>query len=695
MSKLTQLEAFRRFGLPTPPFRALSYAAFRAGEIDTGTLRFPLAVRSTYLTEDGAERSMAGHFTTRLFVEEEGLPKAIDAVFASYPRPEKQAVILQEMVIPDYSGVLFAFCHGVWKVELGAGGPEAVVAGRQQPRTMLLPRFSSSDRWGSRWWRFWSGVPAELFRPLVDLSVYAGTLLRRLEAPAGLDIEFAIREGRLFLLQARPITTPAEAENVLTTANHKEILPPRPSVLMTAVISSSGMQLFRYYRQLDSSLPAYSFIEEAAGMPWINLSALLDVMVHWGLPTRLVTDSVGAEDPYRVDLRPWRILRKLPVFWGALGRQRRATRTVHRWLSGLPEREKKLQRQRKTCWAAQPVEAWQQWLRDFQQLYVELVTHMQDLTAAMSGSVQALDRLGVLAKMSGALSSKSASTNYLEAFRDLQHGRIDRQAFLQRFGHRGFYESDLAQPRFADYGEAEWQSLVGTSRESATAKYDRPEQTVETGIRGWIWLFRRTVRLVHTREQLRHEVMRHFYDYRKELERESSAFLPPGSGCWEYRPKDLEHMLRTGRTQPPPVVDQSGWDMDTFLCNRQGRRLPLGILDNVVPTRASRNGIGIYPGRVSGHVWRVSRAEPDNLQPPPFRPLILVADALDPGWIPYFTQVDGVISYTGGLLSHASIILRESRIPAITQLPGHRQLRTGDRIEMDGRTGTVKSLETG
>ena len=133
--------------------------------------------------------------------------------------------------------------------------------------------------------------------------------------------------------------------------------------------------------------------------------------------------------------------------------------------------------------------------------------------------------------------------------------------------------------------------------------------------------------------------------------------------------------------------------MDTFLCNGYGRRLPLSLLANIAKRQNElKAGIGIYPGKVEGYVWRVRSAGLGNLLPPTEQPAILVADALDPGWIPYFSRVKGVISYVGGLLSHASIILREARIPAITQLPAHIELNDGDWIEMDGQTGEVRVL---
>ena len=134
--------------------------------------------------------------------------------------------------------------------------------------------------------------------------------------------------------------------------------------------------------------------------------------------------------------------------------------------------------------------------------------------------------------------------------------------------------------------------------------------------------------------------------------------------------------------------EPSGWDINTFLCNGYGRRIPLEP-----DSETEANGIGIYPGKVRGQVWRVQAAQMAQLNPPPYENIILVADALDPGWVPYFTKVDGVVSYVGGLLSHASIILREAGIPAITQLPANLDLLEGTWVEMDGKKGTVNILE--
>lgn len=694
MSKLSQLQTFKKLGLPTPDFIGLSWRDFQNNNYQADHLRFPVAVRSTYREEDGDTKSYAGHFETKLRVSQQQLETAIEEVFASYPEPEDNEVIIQEMIEPDFSGVLFAFRQGVWKLELVPGLGEQLVAGQQTPKVLLLPRFRHLDYWLYPFWKCWKGLEqctVQENRALVALSVYTSHLLAPMTAPNGLDVEFAIADGKLFLLQARPITTPEEAEQVLTSANHKEILPPVPSRFMTSLTSQSGDKLFDYYRSLDPSLPKRSFIEKSGEMPWINLSALLDMMVHWGLPTRLVIESVGAEDVYRVKIRPYVMLGKLPVFFRALWQQWRSLSIVEEWMAGRSERVRDRRATRSSGWQTNPGENFRNWLLDFQALYVDLVTHMQRLTGTMSGPMNILQRLGWLGAVTAASKEKSASMDYLQAIAELQYGNRNREDFLQQFGHRGFYESDLGQPRFREYSEADWEKLFPQEANKSIEKKPTPPSKIPFWVR---WIARRMLRAVHMRERLRHETMKHFWSFRKELLEVTRKQFGASFSFWEYTTTELaglfDRELTLEQLAEQENATPSGWDMDTFLSNRLGRRLPVSTLSNVTGEKQRSHGIGIFPGKVHGQVWRVNSASLSALEKPNFEKVILVADALDPGWMPYFTQVDGVISYIGGLLSHASIVLREYGVPSITQLPPGIVLQTGDWIEMDGATGKIR-----
>ena len=72
---------------------------------------------------------------------------------------------------------------------------------------------------------------------------------------------------------------------------------------------------------------------------------------------------------------------------------------------------------------------------------------------------------------------------------------------------------------------------------------------------------------------------------------------------------------------------------------------------------------------------------------------ILVARAVDLGWLLPFARVAGVAVETGGDLSYGSIALREMGLPAVTNVSGlTRGVRTGDRLVLRADEGVVERL---
>jgi pyruvate,water dikinase len=73
---------------------------------------------------------------------------------------------------------------------------------------------------------------------------------------------------------------------------------------------------------------------------------------------------------------------------------------------------------------------------------------------------------------------------------------------------------------------------------------------------------------------------------------------------------------------------------------------------------------------------------------------ILVCPFTDPAWTPLLRIAAGVVTETGGVLSHAAIVAREQAIPAVLGIPGAtRALHDGTLITIDGTTGTVTTID--
>lgn len=69
---------------------------------------------------------------------------------------------------------------------------------------------------------------------------------------------------------------------------------------------------------------------------------------------------------------------------------------------------------------------------------------------------------------------------------------------------------------------------------------------------------------------------------------------------------------------------------------------------------------------------------------------ILVTSNTDPGWTAVFSKIAGLITETGGILSHGAVVSREYGIPAVTAVKGATKIFiTGQRITLDGNEGLI------
>jgi len=72
---------------------------------------------------------------------------------------------------------------------------------------------------------------------------------------------------------------------------------------------------------------------------------------------------------------------------------------------------------------------------------------------------------------------------------------------------------------------------------------------------------------------------------------------------------------------------------------------------------------------------------------------IIVCPSSNPSWVPIFTIAGGLVTNTGGVLSHAAVVAREFGLPAVVGT-GEATTRIADGrfVEIDGTAGTVRLL---
>ncbi len=101
-------------------------------------------------------------------------------------------------------------------------------------------------------------------------------------------------------------------------------------------------------------------------------------------------------------------------------------------------------------------------------------------------------------------------------------------------------------------------------------------------------------------------------------------------------------------------------------------------------------GIGTSAGKVTGRVLVID--QPDDQLDTTGK--ILVTRSTDPGWVFLLQRCNGIIAEKGSLLSHTAIISRELHKPAVVNVKDcTRLLRSGDLVELDADQGCITVIE--
>ena len=101
-------------------------------------------------------------------------------------------------------------------------------------------------------------------------------------------------------------------------------------------------------------------------------------------------------------------------------------------------------------------------------------------------------------------------------------------------------------------------------------------------------------------------------------------------------------------------------------------------------------GVPCCPGKVTG-TTKVILSQEDDLS---LNGEILATSRTDPGWVPLFPSISGLLIERGSLLSHSAIVARELGVPTIIKVNNLLDhIHTGDELSMDGSQGIIRILK--
>jgi phosphohistidine swiveling domain-containing protein len=651
----------------------------------------PLVVRSSASVEDGRHASFAGLFHTCLNLRSlEEVASAVERCRSSMAAPavleycRKQGidpcslqmdVIVQRMVQPQLAGVAFTVnpVTGADEIVIEAceGLADALLAGRAP----ALPRD----------------------HPLVArYSPEIERVARRLQTHFGApqDIEFAIEDGTLFIVQSRPITRISFAPEIgeWTNADFRDggvscaVCTPLMWSLYDFIWEDTLKGFLREIKLFDGDFQAGRMF---FGRPYWNLGAVKRCLMKLpGFVEREFDDDLSVQinyagDGMRTPFTLGGIARALPTLIAiesAWKRQERFDRTfLTVGFDALVTPFEDTPANPEASLARLVQDAY--WITEsnyFRTIYCASLAKLDFKDSFPDAAYAAL--VGGLPPM--------RHLEPISAMRAMaSRGDTNVTPLLDRFRHHSRRELDIRAPRWDE--DREWvEQLLGQSstsegldsrsvyengrseaiarlpwhkRRSFARKLDR--------LRTFIWLreemrdlssrmyylIRRRVLQIAERRGLGDDIF--FMTFREILDDDRSSIQRSREIYESYRNFDAPHEI--------------------------GSRFTFAEHE----TEGALKGIPASPGAARG-VARVARTVEEAMRLE--RGAILVCLFTDPGWTVLLDRAAGVVTETGGLLSHAAVICREYGIPAVLGVPGAtRRIPDGSTIALDGSAGRV------
>lgn len=258
-----------------------------------------LAVRSSADVEDGSLHSFAGQFTTLLNVPIDGLHDAIEKVIASVDNKALKAyllqndlplphmsVIVQEMVDADFAGVAFGVnpvtgdeTEQVVNIVKGLG--EDLVNGSKTGDAYVVKNNAIVQK-------LFRGNEIATDAQVMEVCKVVAVLGEAYGVPQ--DVEFAFADGKLKLLQARPVTTTVSADKIVY--DNSNIIESYPGLTLPLTFSFIEKMYSAVYIQLSGVLGITKAKVQKHRGAYDNMLGLLNGRVYYNLNSWYTTLSL-------------------------------------------------------------------------------------------------------------------------------------------------------------------------------------------------------------------------------------------------------------------------------------------------------------------------------------------------------------------------------------------------------------------
>ena len=805
--KARHLEILKEQGFPVPKFILVS----ENEEVDLSfSERDCFAVRSNFSSEDSGEHSFAGQFLTRLNVKREKVEEAVQEVFASYAgsldykekanrgkaeydlkqqgKAERQenterqenierqenaeqqenieqkkadllgeTVLIQEMLFPEKSGVLFTKNpKGILSemvVVLGQGLGDKVV---EDQENVLTYHYFPGESLYQEGQGTGIGLEEDELKTLFSLGDEIEQLFQK-----PMDIEFAIEKGRIYILQARAITT-LDMQLPIRILDNSNISESFPGICLPLSESFAGEMYSGIFtslgrRFLGKKVSSYEELFQRmvggfSGRMYYEISSWYDILRLLPFSRKIIPIWQGMLGVSNEEIS---FSKKKPGFFLKC----RITLLFCYYFIVSQRKMQELDKFFQERYASyskrvDEEEEAQELYRIFLEMKEDLlrewdITLMNDMVSFISTHlygkktafsletmkpVRALSALKAVARKHGLDSEeyRREKKSYISAYGD----RIEGELKLETRTYRSNEELldrwilDALETEKTDYSEKDCEE---------TSRMEKPSEQKQRKS----FLYRLAESSCNNREISRLHRTRCFGLMRRIVDKIGEKTI--GFDVYYLSLDELKEFLFSGKDFSLKIARERE-------LRKAYERLPvlsrvklLGKVDRdplageitvlnygAFKTKGSKVGKGEIAGEMGkSEKWSVQFSEePKNFEskgktestPRVFfgrgvskgifrgevlklkslqeirvaeaKGKILLSYSTDPGWFPYLDMASGLITERGSLLSHSAILARELEKPAVVNIPKiMEELQSGDIVEVDGDLGICSVIK--
>jgi len=730
-----------------------------------------LAIRSSVNLEDGATTSFAGQFTTVLEVKDfksfqKGFIACLLSKYDEAPlaycesnaiNPDKLQIniIIQEMVDADYSGVCFSVnpMTGNEKemvIEAVNGLGENLVQGHVTPNTYTVNWYEgkivSSNQEND----------LVLADKLIDLIVDESLKIQQYFGLAQ-DIEWAFKDGKLYILQARPLTAMHfDTKYDWTNADLKdggissEITTPFMYKLYEYAFETTMSPYLKSVKIHPPYQPDKWFTQFMLFSYW-NLTATKDgVKKIPGFIEREFDEDLGVKPKYKGKGEVTGLSVK-SVFQGVqilMAINKSIKKTIKNATNELAEIDRIIEKNKKIEWALLNDEGFikqaqilieKDYLKVegsyfvviynnsnftilFKDLlkkknkkgrihYLKLITGLQNLSHLQpSFSLWKISRL--IRNDAAALtyynqySTQQISADYLDQ-KEIPL-RAQLETFIDTYGFHSEKELNLLVPHWHENPEQaistlldllekkDSESIIEQNKRQEVVFLDEFQKIKSKKLRKEVLKHRHFLWLreaYRDRSTQLYDIIRKVYLIAGERLCSKEILNTPEDVFFAY-PRDIKALfdkstVHLNELKNNKIIFKSfrNFDRPNEIWNNQSN-----ISNQIASDLDSLTGIACSYGVVEGEVYVAMSVKEATEMP---KGKIMVTQFTDPAWTVYFSKIIGLITETGGMLSHGAIISREYGIPAVLGVNNiTKTIKTGDVVRLDGNMGSVEIISS-